>query len=244
VKKNIYLVILILGAYTSAFSFSPSESSMSLGFGWGQFFERTEGGGNTAKTYMGSPGVTLEAYQFWNGHNIGVFANLGFLFPTKMTSDVSGVKTDVDLSIYDYLFQENLIIGPGFRHSFNDRFTLLAGLGLDILFSLASYSRSVYVGYGWLYNISFAALSFNLGIGGDVGIRFDITDKAFLKFGSTISYDFLCYSSIWTNVSAIGNQSGWASSYSMIGLRPYLCVGLNMYVTEPGFFKGKLGKLQ
>jgi hypothetical protein len=243
-KKNICLVILILGVCASVFSFSPSESSISLGFGWGNAFESAEEGGKTVKTYMGSPGITLESYQFWNGHNVGLFANAGFLFPVKMTSDASGVKTDVDLSIYDYLFQENLIIGPGFRRGLNDRFTLLVGVGLDLLFNIAAYSKSVYVGYGWINNVSHSTFSFGMGIGGDVGVKFDITDKVFLKLGSTVSYDFLCYSSIRTNLSAIGNQSGWVSGYSMIGFRPYLTVGLNVYVTEPGFFKGKLGKPQ
>jgi hypothetical protein len=243
-RKILCLIVLALGVHAVAFSFSPSESSTGLGFGWGNFFERAKEGGNTAKTYMGSPGIMLEAYQFWSGHNIGLFTNVGFLFPTKMTSDVSGVKTDVDLGIYDFLFQDNIIIGPGFRYSFDDHFTLLAGVGFDVLLSIASYSRSVYVGYGWLNNVSYAMFSLGLGIGGDVGIKFDVTDKIFLKLGSAVSYEFLNHSSISTNVSAIGNQSGWASGYSMFGFRPYLCVGLNSYVTEPGFFKTKLGKPQ
>jgi hypothetical protein len=243
-KKNICLIVLIFGVYSSVFSFSPSESSMSLGFGWGNAFESAEEGGNAIKTYLGSPGITLEAYQFWNGHNIGLFVNAGFLFPVKMTSDVTGTKTNVDLSIYDFLFQENLIIGPGFRYGLNDRFTLQAGLGLDVLFLTAAYSKSVYAGYGWTNNVSYSTFSIGLGIGGDVGVKFDITDKVFLKLGSAISYDFLCYTSIRTNISAVGNQSGWASGYSLINVRPYLCVGLNLYVTEPGFFKAKLGKPQ
>jgi hypothetical protein len=243
-KKSVWLVVLIFGAYASGFSFSPSESSVSLGFGWGNAFESAKEGGKTVKTYMGSPGITLEAYQFWNGHNIGLFANVGFLFPVKMTSDVTGKKTDVDLSIYNLLFQENLIIGPGFRYRFNDRFTLQAGLGLDILFNIASYSKSVYVGYGWISNVTYSTFFLGLGIGGDVGVKFDITDKVFLKLGSTISYDFAGYTSVRTNISAVGNRSEWASGYSLIDVRPYLCVGLNFYTTEPGFFKSRLGKPQ
>jgi hypothetical protein len=240
-KKILCLVVLALGVHAVVFSFSPSESSMSLGFGWGNFFENSKENGDTVKRYIGSPGVTFENYTFWNKKNIGLFINLGLLFPVKITSEVNGAKTDVDMSSYKFLFQENMIIGPGFRYSFNDRFTLLAGLGLDVLFSAASYSKSVYVGYGWIYNVGYAEFSFGLGIGGDAGIKFDITDKVFLKLGSTISYNFAKHTSI---SSSLGNTSGWASTYSMIGFRPYLTVGLNLYVTEPGFFKGKLGKPQ
>jgi hypothetical protein len=237
-KKTLFVAILFAAVSVSSFAFSPSESSLGLGFGWGNFFEREKSGGNTAKTYMGSPGVTLDAYQFWNGQNIGLFCNLGILFPVKLTIDINGNKTTVDLSVYHILMQENIIIGPGFRHGFNDRLTLLAGLGLDFMGTFGTFTQNT----AYANNVTYTMIAINLGIGGDIGVKFDITDVVFLQVGTTIAWDPLCYTSTSSNVSSAATQSGWASQYSLFSFRPYLCVGLNMYVTEPGFFKSKLGK--
>jgi len=233
--RQLLLILILIAVATPVFS--ESESSIGLGFGWGNFFENTKEDGDAIKTYVGSPGITLDSFQFWNGHNIGLFANVGFLFPTKMTMDINGAKNSVDLSLYDFLFQDSIMIGSGFRYNINERFTLLCGLGLDFLMTFGKYTRETFL----FSNVTYSMLTISLGIGSDIGIKFDITDIVFIKLGSTLAYDFLCYSSASSNVSSV-SVSGWASNYSMFSFRPYLCIGLNIYATETGFGKAKLGK--
>jgi hypothetical protein len=232
VKKFLISVVLIVSMSPAIFSLS--EGWMGLGFGWGNLFERSSSGGNTAKTYMSSPGVTLNGYTFWNRRNIGLFSNMAFLFPSRSTLDINGVKTNVDLSVYDILFQFNLIIGPGFRFNVNDTLTLQFGAGLNYMQTVGSYT-----GFVAGYKVGYGLLGFNLGIGGDAGVKFDITDALFVSAGSTISFDFAKHTSVF---SSYGNTSGWASGYFMLGIRPYLCIGLNVWAAEPGPFKGKIGK--
>jgi hypothetical protein len=234
VKK--FLVLVVLAASISPAIFSLSESWTGLGFGWGNFFEDVSKGGDTAKTYMSSPGVTLNSYGFWNRGNIGFLSNMAFLFPNRSTLDINGTKTSVDLSVYDILFQFNVVIGPGFRFNVNDRLALQFGVGLNYMQTFGSYTMFV-ASYG--YSVGYTLLAFNLGVGGDVGVKFDITDTLFISTGSTFSFDFANLTSVY---SSFGNTSGWASNYSMFGVRPYLCIGFNSWAEEPGLFKGKMGK--
>ena len=236
-KKFLVLVVLASGLDAAVFSFSPSESSTGLGFGWGNFFEGASKGGDSATAHMSAPGITSNAYGFWNKGNVGIFSNIAFLLPNEGTLNINGTETTVDLSAYDVLFLFNASIGPGFRLPVNEKLTVRFGVGLNYMQTTGSYSRFIQ-GAG---NVGFALLGFNFGIGGDVGAKFDITDVFFISIGSTFSYDFASHVSL---NSSFGNTSGWASNYSMFGFRPYLCVGLNSYVTEPGFAKGKLGKPQ
>jgi hypothetical protein len=70
-------------------------------------------------------------------------------------------------------------------------------------------------------------LGFILGIGSDVGIKFDITDLIAISLGSTVSYSFASY--IIGSNTLVGDISGWAKNYSLVGVRPYVCLSLNRY---------------
>jgi hypothetical protein len=231
-----FLILVVFSVSIGSAVFSLTESSMALGFGWEHFFETTSSDGQKAKTYLSAPGITYNAYSFWNKGNVGFFLNMAFLFPNRGTLDVNGVKTDVDLGVYDVLFQYNAMIGPGFRFGFNKNLTLQLGVGFNYMQTIGSYTK--YVAY-YSSKIGYTLLGFNLGIGGDVGIKYDITDGFFFCVGSTFSYDFACYTAVY---SSFGNTSGWAGNYSMIGIRPYLCIGVNLWAEEPGLFKNKIGK--
>jgi hypothetical protein len=234
VKK--LLVLLVLAAGLNPAAFSLSESWTGLGFGWGNLFESSSANGNTAKTYIGSPGINYDAYGFWNKNYIGLFSSTAFLFPNKGTININGVEAAADLDIYDTLFQFDFAIGPGFRVNLRDNFKLKFGIGFHYTMMVGSYTR--YVGY---YNdkIGFVMWGYTLGIGGDAGVKFDITDTFFISAGSAFSFDFASHVSIF---SSFGNTSGWAGDYFMLGIRPYLCIGFNSWAEEPGPFKGKTGK--
>jgi len=214
--KKLFLVsILIAGIGTKAFSLS--EAWLSFGFEYGNLFETATDGDNTAKTYMVSPGINLNVYSFWNGKDVGLFVHDIFAFPQKGTLEINGSKTTVDFSTYDFIMQVGIIIGPGFRCNINDNLKLQFGIGFSFMELGASYRHGT---------VSFSELSFNFGIGGDIGIKYNITDIFFLNIGSIITFDFANYTSV---SSSFVNASDWAKDYSMFGLRPYICIGVNLY---------------
>jgi hypothetical protein len=222
-KKYLILAVLTLalGSTVSALT----ESWIGLGFGWGNLFETASDSGNTAKTYMGSPGINFEGYSFWNRKNIGLFYNMGFLFPQKSTLDINGVKTSVDLSVYDLLFQLDFILGPGFRVNLNDRFSLKFGAGFHYMQTVGKYTQSVYT-YGYRTNVSVSVLGFNLGIGADAGIKLDLTDVFYISTGAALAWDFASHTSVFTSGAS---AEGWASNYFAFELRPYICLGINLW---------------
>jgi hypothetical protein len=216
-KKFLLLAILSVGVGSTAFSLS--ESWLGLGFGWGNFFERSSSDGNTAKTYMSSPGVTVDAYSFWNKKNIGFFTNMAYLFPTRGTLDINGVKEEADFSIYNMIVLFDATIGPGFRFQLTDQFTLKLGAGFHFMMLTASYP-----GYG--------IFGYNLGIGGELGLKCDLTDVFYISTGSAFALDFASHSMVTT---AWGSVSGWAQGYSAVHIRPYVCIGLNTWSDGTGF---------
>jgi hypothetical protein len=233
-KKFLIAAILVVGLSLKAFPLT--ESSMAFGFGWEHFFESSTADGQRAKAYLSAPGIAFNSYGFWNKGNIGIFTSMAFLFPDKGSIDVDGIRADVDLSVYDTLFQFNLTIGPGFRFNLGKNVLLQFGAGLNFMQTTGSYTTYV---AGYSGKIGYSLLAFNLGLGGDIGIKFDITDSFFLCAGSAFSYDFTNHTAVY---SSFGNTSGWAGNYSMIGIRPYLCIGINLWAEESGPFKTKIGK--
>jgi hypothetical protein len=111
--KKVFLVF-VLFAGISTMAFSLYESWMSFGFEYGNFWDSSLDGSDYVKGYMGSPGINLNAYDFWNGMDVGLFVHDIFAFPKSATSEINGIKTNVDLSIFDPIIQIGLIIGPGF----------------------------------------------------------------------------------------------------------------------------------
>ena len=213
--KKLFLVFT-LTAGIGVMAFSLSESWLSFGFEYGNFFETVTDGGNTAKTYIASPGINLNAYSFWNGLDVGLFVHDIFAFPQKGTLEINGNKTEVDFSIYDFIMQVGIIIGPGFRCNISDNFKLQFGIGFSFMELAAFYSHG---------DVKFSGLSFNFGIGGDIGIKCDITDIFFINIGSIITFDFANYTFV---SSSFTNASDWTKDYSMFGLRPYICIGFNI----------------
>jgi hypothetical protein len=128
--------------------------------------------------------------------------------------------------------QIGIIIGPGFRYNFNEKLKLQYGIGLSLMETAASYSEYIPY-YG---KIGFSMVAFNFGIGGDIGIKYDITDTFYLNVGSIVALDFANHTSI---NSSFGDESDWAKNYSMFHFRPYICIGFNMYRDSDNLGKPK-----
>ena len=208
-KKVFITILLTIGINT--YVFSQTETWLSFGFEHGNFWEKSSDGSDYIKGYIGSPGIGLSAYIFWNKGNIGLFIHDIFAFPTKMTVERNGNKSEIDLSD-DFLMQVGIIIGPGFRYHITDDFKLHFGLGLSYLLSTSS-------------SINSSVVAYNYGIGGDIGLKYDISDIFYINIGSIIACDFMNLTTVSDSYSSV---SVFAKNYSMIHLRPYICIGFNI----------------
>ncbi|MCL2833682.1 MAG: hypothetical protein FWD78_10970 [Treponema sp.] len=92
---------------------SATESWLSLGFEYGNFFESIPTIAGTEKLYTVSPGIDLNAYTFWNNKNIGLFVHDIFAFPQNITLEINGQKASVDFSSYDFInmYRNDTIFG-------------------------------------------------------------------------------------------------------------------------------------
>ena len=171
-------------------------------------------------------------YVYYRTLDVGLFVHDIFAFPKSGTSEINGTKINADFSIYDFIMQVGIIIGPGFRYNINNNLKLQFGIGLSFMELVAAYSQ--YIPY--YETVGYSQLSFNFGIGGDIGIKCDITDIFFLNIGSIITFDFASHTSI---SSSYGNASDWAKDYFMFGLRPYICIGFNIYRNNDNLGKPK-----
>jgi hypothetical protein len=81
----------------------------------------------------------------------------------------------------------------------------------------------------------------SMGIGGDIGIKYDITNVIYIDFGAALTYNFAGYRTVkssldnWTNTKQ--EHSGWINNYTLFGIRPYIAIGFNYYSEN-----GKWGK--
>ena len=202
-KKNMVLmVILIVYANTVAFS---NDNRLSLGFEYGNFFEKRTDGGIDIETYKGS-GINFSAYHLWN--NFGFFHNHSFLFPNNITSNRDG---------YDYFFQYNFIIGPAFKIAFGEK--------IDITFG-GGFSMGPTIGELHTRSLS----QFNMGIGGDIGVSFFVNKMFYVNIGSIITYHFANITSTGTGTyddeGDENKETEWSRNYTMAGIRPYIRIGI------------------
>ena len=220
-KKLLLGFVLILGI--NALAFSLDEGWISLGANWSNYFDR---GSNLGNFYMGSPGLNLSSYAFPNQKNIGFFVNCGLFFPVVQTIEKN----------YKPIIQVDMILGPGFRFAINETLKVHAGIGVDI--------NCLYLMYRISEDNKTTDDRSAFGIGGDIGLKYDLTDVIYINFGTTLTYNFASYQLVrstqdnWTNTER--EASRWINNYSLIGIKPYVAIGFNHY-QEKGQW-GKPGK--
>ncbi|GHV93466.1 hypothetical protein AGMMS50268_39690 [Spirochaetia bacterium] len=190
------------------FVLPANETSLSPGFVFGNTFEFDPDNDNN---YFGSPGMAIEGYSFWNHKNLGIFYHGSFAFPV--------IGDDGDTSLRD--FQWEGIFGPAFRIRFTDKLTLQTGIGIGGSGLFARYEEN---------GDDYFRTMFNFGIGADAGLKFDITDKFFIKGGANVMWSFLG-GSVAHETSRNGDWSrDWnPKGYSTLSVNPYITFGLNIY---------------
>ena len=226
-KKARIMLVLIIGVNTALFSTEEvwQDGWMGVGLNFGNYFQNDSNLGNF---YTGSLGINSSGYGFWNHNkNFGIFYNYGLLLPYRNPLSMNTIESN-----YNQIISVDLTSGPGFRHRFNEKLLLHYGIGLNFgAFGFLDIGRD---------EMRSLDQRFSLGIGGDVGLKFDITNAVYLNIGTALNFNFLEYrlarstTDNWTNTRQ--DFSGWNTNY-MFGIRPYIAVGVNFYNK-----KTKLGK--
>jgi hypothetical protein len=211
--KKLVTAALFLVCGTAAV-FAQQETWLSMGFEFGNSIEHYDG----ETTYIGSPGFNVNTYGFLEKRDIGVFFHYGFL-----SSVVTAGKRD----LADYGFQMDFITGPGFRYSFNDNLKLQFGIGINWMVIAADYARD---------GKDYSRAVVNLGIGTDMGIKYDINDFFYISGGVTLSYLFHNYTSLYSHETPANDISintriidETIKGYGMFTAKPYLALGFNYY---------------
>jgi hypothetical protein len=217
-KKAIIFFILITGISISTFSLT-SESWLYFGFEYGNLFDSYLEQGETVHSYMGSPGLNFGGYRFFDKKNYGLFVHGFFAIPVSGYKEINGVSIDNN---YEEPYQVGLLFGPGFRYNFTENFTLKGAIGLNILMSWLDYSGYIPT-YGDVFYETFRC---DFGIGGDIGLKINITRAFFLNFGSIFTFDFLRFMIMDTSFKK--SSVGRMKNFYMFEIRPYITVGFNI----------------
>jgi len=169
--------------------------------------------------------MNLSTYRFIKD-NTGIFVYGSLLFPQdSWVWDYNGVSR-IDFKDYQMNAQIGILAGVAFKINFTDDFKFYSGIGLNYFSTSANYP-----GTG---NISYSIDSNDFGIGCDIGLKFDATDRFFLKFGSVLTFNFVRYTTFETYTGRSTTNStlsafGWDQKFFMFNARPYISAGINLF---------------
>ncbi|GMO46260.1 MAG: hypothetical protein Ta2G_01370 [Termitinemataceae bacterium] len=250
------VLIIALGVCTGLALFADTneyentyESWWSFGFEFGnelEFFDDDRnifGDGSGQKkhlSYIGSPGFEFDAYVFADKKNVGFFLHYSFLFSTIFAGDGNND---------DYSRHFEFLLGVAFRKSLGEKSILHYGIGFDFALLSSNYKDKIDLSnYGSSeLDVTLTAVGINLGIGGNIGLKYDFTDSVYLDFGAAISYFFFNGTSVDAEFSGTNNSTTSITlfddrirNYGMATIKPYIAIGFNYWSMQ----KGGRGKLK
>lgn len=207
--RNLFFLLLFTISCVAIGAIPMSESWVSLGYEYGTFNEKAELGSYYYKSKMKSPGINFTAYRFKNDSPVGLFVSDSFLFPSENT-----VSTPSGSATFDYsdvtCMQIGIVIGPSYRNAISQDLSFRMGGGLSLFqLTVSDFYDSL--------------TAYNIGLGGDIGAKFDFSEKFFLDFGCKLGYDFYRFESL----NGEGSSSTDFDSYRTIRVQPYISVGMN-----------------
>jgi hypothetical protein len=221
-RKVILLFALMTGLYSLVFA--EHEVWFSVGHERAFLMDTYMVFGEAVDTNTSSSGVNLSTYRFF-GDNMGMFTHSSFLFPQRGWEWSDDGVYGLDFSDVSLNVQWGILLGIAFKYSVStDDLHFYYGVGLNIFFSYLIAGVSGTAASGDIHSTSF-------GIGSDLGLKFDITDRFFIKLGSIINFDFLRFSSIdiYNGRVHIENITGRDREFFMLGVRPYIVGGVNLH---------------
>lgn len=216
--NKFFLITVILISIESLASATESESWLFLGGEYSKFYESSSDGTTTTTSTIDSIGVNFSGFTFWNKSEIGLYSHASFLFPQFGTLSLYGETSTVDLTEYDFLMSISLIIGPGFRKEITNTSTFYSGIGLHFFNMSGSNKVNVYP----IGTVSYGIIGFNLGLGGDLGLKLDIFKNLSISVGTSLTYDFYNYTLFNSSIQSEVTKS-IPTSYSAFMINPYIC---------------------
>jgi len=189
------------------------ETVVAAGFECGIFGERFFDGARNVKTRRASPGFNCFTYSIRDGKKVGYFLH-------DIFTSLSGERPEY----FGYRGRQvGMTIGPLFKHTFNEKFALFYGAGPGFLLTGEHYTQ--YSAYP--YEEAFSKLTFSVGIGANIMLRYALGKRLTFLAGAILTYDFLGLFEVESSNPAF-NDFGRYRDFSMFGVRPYLSLGLKL----------------
>jgi hypothetical protein len=197
------------------------ESVFAFGFEYGNFWGSFFAGTQEVKTQRATPAANVFFYTIRDGRTVGFFVHTFVGYPNMGTVD--GIRPEYT----DYTGgQAGFFLGPLFRLTFNENFTLFCGTGPSFYVTTERYTQ-----YAPLTdkNEYFSRGDFNAGIGANVMLKYKVNKRLLLFAGCIVTWDF---SSDFTIEARPSNSelmtSGRVQDFSMFGLRTYVSFGFRL----------------
>jgi hypothetical protein len=201
--------VLFLLVFFNGIVFAQTTNQLSVGFEAANSFE------TNINNYIPSIGFDLTDYTFFN-KNFGAFIHTELLFPVSN-----------DFQIYDSSIAIGILIGPSFKVPINSAFEIAFGVGFDVSGTFIKYTRDT-KSFG---QINYERNELNLGLGGDIRIKYFISKLFYINAGSILSLYLSNYSSV---ISKYGGYARFAQNYSMFSVNPYIGIGLQFPFRKGG----------
>ncbi|MBI9100765.1 MAG: hypothetical protein JEY91_19995 [Spirochaetaceae bacterium] len=219
-KKLSFLLILFLFILSGLYA--DTELWLSAGFEFGNYLLASSEVTDMEKSHTRALGLDISSYFFWNDDDLGLFINTSVQFPQKQIKTIEGIITPENPVLFDLPLQIALVFGPAFRFRFNDILSMRGGIGLNLSRSSGRFNgTSTDSGL----NEDFEAVSYNLGMAIDTGLKFDIYKFLYVEVGNLFSFDFSDHTTLDSGVTV---YSDWTESFLMIGIKPYLNIGMTL----------------
>jgi hypothetical protein len=222
-RRLCFSVVLFLGLSSNIFSLQEHDTSLVYPYS-GSIYDFI---GNKPRLadefYTIIPGLALPSYTFWDNRPIGLFSNFGTRWLSKAHSPADDIYEYHGLGI-------DMMIGPGFRTVLGEKQIFRYSVGFEAAFETMSYRTRTNDN-----TYSFAFI--DLGIGGNMGLKLDITDILNIVFGADMFITFV-------DCAVDGND--YASKWSfnpIIGIKPYISIGFNAYTENGRYYIGKLPRI-
>jgi len=214
--KKFILVFLFLACFSSFVYSLDSESWLRIGFEYGNYFDSYIINYEKTESYTGAAGINIGGYRFFNNKNYGLFVH-GYFGVPLINSKNNNFKD------YDFRFHAGIVFGMGFKYNFTEKLFLNYGIGISYMMGFYDYYDYLPL-YG---DVFFETKSFDIGIAGDVGLKFDFNKNVFIAFGSIFSFDFL--RSQYMKASFEKATAGIVKDFYMYAFKPYLTIGFNIF---------------
>jgi hypothetical protein len=240
-KKMFIVTALALAAvfaHAQTLSETANQNWLASGFEWGNYLEGFLRGKDSRKAYYGSPGLVISYHHFFRGNNLGFFVNNSILFPLIVSEQENGKSKNTK---YDFLAQCNLILGPAYRFTLNERMAVSLGAGVDVFISESWKDKKIDAGSSG-FNPALGIVkgsetinTLGLGVGGDLSFKFDFDDRWFFTTGSAVSFDFLKWNSSGIEVeitkhtaNVVKNKIKAVKDPYSLNIRPRIGFGVNL----------------